>query len=89
MSDISKIWKTHSAGCMCERCQRMNAHKREEAVAMNLKLTNAEAVAVMTSLQHYLKEVEKMGEEKGVQIEKNTIKGLIAKIESMPGGEVQ
>ena len=56
---------------------------------MNLKLTNAEAVAVMTSLQHYLKEVEKMSEEKGVQIEKNTIKGLIAKIESMPGGEVQ
>ena len=56
---------------------------------MNLKLTNLEAVAAMTALQHYLKEVEKMGEEKGVQIEKNTLKGLISKIESMPAGEVQ
>ena len=55
---------------------------------MNLKLTNLEAVAVMTSLQHYLKEVEKMGDEKGVEIEKNTIKGLISTIESMPAGEV-
>jgi hypothetical protein len=62
---------------------------REEVTAMNLKLTNLEAVAVMTSLQHYLKEVEKMGEEKGVKIEKETIKGLISKIESMPAGEVQ
>jgi hypothetical protein len=58
-------------------------------MAMNLKLTNLEAVAVMTSLQHYLKEVEKMGEEKGVQIEKQTIKGLLSKMESMPAGEVQ
>ena len=56
---------------------------------MNLKLTNLEAVAVMTALQHYLKEVEKMGEEKGVQTEKNTVKGLISRIESMPAGEVQ
>ena len=56
---------------------------------MNLKLTNLEAVALMNSLQHYLKEVKKMGEEKGVLIEKNTIKGLISKIESMPAGEVQ
>ena len=56
---------------------------------MNLKLTNLEAVALMTSLQHYLKEVKKMGEEKGVLIEENTIKGLISKIESMPAGEVQ
>jgi hypothetical protein len=48
-----------------------------------------EAVAVMTSLQHYLKEVEQMSEEKGVQIEKETIKGLISKLESMPAGEVQ
>jgi hypothetical protein len=63
--------------------------KREEIIAMNLKLTNLEAVAVMTSLQHYLKEVEKMGEEKGVQTEKNTVKGLISKLESMPAGEVQ
>lgn len=56
---------------------------------MDLKLTNTEAVAVMTSLQHYLKEVEKMGEEKGVQIEKKTLKGIINRIESMPAGEVQ
>jgi len=56
---------------------------------MNLKLTNIEAVAVMTSLQHYLKEVEKMDEEKGVQIEKKTLIGIIKRIESMPAGEVQ
>ena len=55
---------------------------------MDLKLTNTEVVAVMTALQHYLKEVEKMADEKGVQIEKNTLKGLISKIESMPAGEV-
>jgi hypothetical protein len=56
---------------------------------MNLKLTNLEAVAVMNALQHYFKEVENMGEEKGVQTEKKTIKGLISKIESMPAAEVQ
>lgn len=61
----------------------------EEIKAMHLKLTNSEAVAVMTALQHYLKEVEKMGEEKGVQTEKKTVKGLISKLESMPAGEVQ
>ncbi len=56
---------------------------------MDLKITNLEAVAVMTSLQHYLKEVEQMGDEKGVQIEKETLKGLITKLEGMPAGEVQ
>ena len=56
---------------------------------MDLKLTNTEAVAVMTALQHYVKEVEKMGEEKGVQIEKKTLKGLISRLESMPAGEVR
>ena len=30
---------------------------------MDLKLTNTEAVAVMTALQHYLKEVDKMRDE--------------------------
>jgi hypothetical protein len=55
---------------------------------VNLKLTNLEAVAVMTALQHYLKEVEKKGEEKGVETEKKTVRGIINKIESMPGGEV-
>ncbi len=54
---------------------------------MNLKLNNSEEVAIMTSLQHYLKEVEKMGEEKGVQIEKKTVRGLITRLESMPTGE--
>jgi hypothetical protein len=56
---------------------------------MDLKLTNTEAVAVMNALQHYLKEVEKMSDEKGVQIEKQTLKGLISRIEAMPAGEVQ
>jgi len=45
---------------------------------MTLKLSNLEAVAVMTALQHYLKEVEKMAEEKGVETEKKTIKGFLA-----------
>ena len=56
---------------------------------MHLKLSNLEAVAVMTSLQQYLKKVEKMPEEKGVQTEKQTIKGLISRMESLPAGEVQ
>lgn len=55
----------------------------------NLGLTNTEAVAVLTAVQHYLKEVEKMKDEKGVQIEKRTLDGLISKLESMPAGEVQ
>jgi len=55
---------------------------------MDLKLTNLEAVAVMTALQHYLKEVEKMPEEKGVQIEKRTVRGMISRLESMSPGEV-
>lgn len=42
----------------------------------------------MTALQHYLKEVEKKGQEKGVETEKKTVRGIINKIESMPGGEV-
>ena len=63
--------------------------KREEIIEMDLKLTNLEAVAVMTSLQHYLKEVDTMVDEKGVRIEKDTLKGLISKLESMPAGEVQ
>ncbi len=66
-----------------------NTVNREEIKAMHLKLTNLEAVAGMTALQHYLKEVEKMSDNKGVQTEKKTIKGLISKIESMPAGEVQ
>ena len=56
---------------------------------MDLKLTNTEAVAVMTALQHYQKEVEKMPEDKGVLIEKKTLTGLIGRLESMPAGEVQ
>jgi len=56
---------------------------------MNLKLNNSEAVAIMTALQHYQKEVEKMSEEKGVKIEKKTLMELISRLESMPAGEVQ
>ena len=63
--------------------------KEKEGKTMDLKLTNTEAVAVMTALQHYQKEVEKMADEKGVQIEKKTLKGLISKLEDMPAGEVQ
>jgi hypothetical protein len=55
---------------------------------MDLKLNNLEAVALMNALQRYVKELEKSGEEKGVQIEKKTVKGLISRIESMPAGEV-
>jgi hypothetical protein len=55
---------------------------------MDLKMNNLEAVALMNALQHYLKDIEKMGEEKGVKIEKDTVKGLISRIESMPAGEV-
>ena len=56
---------------------------------MDLKVNNSEAAAIMTALQHYQKEVEKMGEEKGVKIEKKTLTGLISRLESMPAGEVQ
>lgn len=55
---------------------------------MDLKLTNLEAVAVMNALQDYLKHLEKVPAEKGVDIEKKTVKGLISRIESMPSGEV-
>jgi hypothetical protein len=57
-------------------------------MTMDLKLTNLEAVAVMNALQVYAKDLEKKGDEKGVQIERKTVKGLISKIESMPAGEV-
>ncbi len=56
---------------------------------MHLNLTNLEAVAVMTSLQHYLKEVDQVKDEKGARIEKDTVNRLIRKLESMPAGEVQ
>ncbi len=55
---------------------------------MDLKLTNLEAVAVMNALQQYKKLLEKAGDEKGVQIERKTIKDLISRIEAMPAGEV-
>jgi DNA polymerase III delta subunit len=57
-------------------------------MTMDLKLSNLEAVAVMNALQRYVKELEKSGEEKGVQIEKKTVKGLIDRMEDMPPGEV-
>ncbi len=55
---------------------------------MDLKLTNLEAVAVMNALQNYAKHLEKIGNEKGVQIEKKTVSSLISRIESMPSAEV-
>ncbi len=55
---------------------------------MDLKLTNLEAVAIMNALQTYVKQLEKAPNEKGVEIEKKTVKGLISRIESMPSGEV-
>ena len=61
---------------------------RKESKTMDLKLTNLEAVAVMNALQRYVKDLEKMGEEKGIQIEKKTVTDLIGRIESMPSGEV-
>jgi hypothetical protein len=61
---------------------------RRRGEAMDLKLTELEAVAVMNALQDYVKALEKMGEEKGVLTEKKTVKGLINRIESMPSSEV-
>jgi len=55
---------------------------------MDLKMNNLEAVAVMNALQRYLKDLKKLGDEKGVLIEKKTVEGLISRIESMPAGEV-
>jgi hypothetical protein len=66
----------------------LSFHRRKETKAMDLKLTNLEAVAIMNALQHYLKAVEKMGDEKGVLTEKRTVQGIISRIESMPAGEV-
>ncbi len=56
---------------------------------MDLKLTNLEAVALMNALQQYGKALEKMGDEKGIRTERDTVKGIISRIESMPAGEVQ
>lgn len=55
---------------------------------MDLKLSGLEASAVMNALQSYLKELEKSGDEKGILIEKKTVKGLINRMEDMPSGEV-
>ncbi|HXX54044.1 MAG TPA: hypothetical protein VEI28_05680 [Thermodesulfovibrionales bacterium] len=55
---------------------------------MDLKLSGLEASAVMNALQLYLKELERSGQEKGILIEKNTVKGLLTRLEDMPSGEV-
>lgn len=55
---------------------------------MDLKLTGLEASAVMNALQLYLKDLEKAGDEKGILIEKKTVKDLIIRMEDMPSGEV-
>lgn len=62
---------------------------KKESKPMDLKLSGVEAVAVLTALQHYQKEVEKMPSDKGVEVEKKTLKGLISRMEAMPAGEVQ
>lgn len=55
---------------------------------MDLKLNNLEVVAVMNALNRYSKDLEKMGEEKGVNIEKKTVKDLLERMKDMPPGEV-
>jgi hypothetical protein len=62
--------------------------KEKGEQTMDLKLSGLEAVAVMNALQLYLKDLEKAGDEKGILIEKKTVKGLINRIEDMPSGEV-
>lgn len=62
--------------------------KGKESKTMDLKLTGLEASAVMNALQLYLKNLEKSGEEKGILIEKKTVKNLINRLEDMPSGEV-
>ncbi|MEJ2683700.1 MAG: hypothetical protein P8Z71_04820 [Candidatus Sulfobium sp.] len=55
---------------------------------MDLKLNNLEAVAVMNALTRYQKDLEKMGDEKGINIERKTIKDLLNRMEDMAPGEV-
>lgn len=55
---------------------------------MDLKLNNLEVVAIMNALNRYAKDLEKMGDEKGVGIEKKTVKDLLNRMEDMPPGEV-
>lgn len=55
---------------------------------MDLKLNNLEVVALMNALNRYAKELEKMADEKGVNIEKKTVKDLLQRMEDMPPGEV-
>jgi hypothetical protein len=62
--------------------------KEKGELTMDLKMNNLEAVALMNALQRYVKYLEQAGEEKGILIEKKTVKDLISRIESMPAGEV-
>ena len=55
---------------------------------MDLKLSQLEAAAVMNALRFYMKDLEKAGEEKGILIEKKTVKELLTRLEDMPSGEV-
>lgn len=61
---------------------------RKESRTMDLKLSGLEASVVMNALQLYLKDLEKAGEEKGILIEKKTVKNLLLRLEDMPSGEV-
>jgi hypothetical protein len=60
----------------------------KERNLMDLKLNNLEAVAVMNALTRYQKDLEKMGDEKGINIERKTIKDLLNRMEDMAPGEV-
>lgn len=55
---------------------------------MDLKLTNLEARAVMSALTEYQKSLEKSGKDKGIEIEKKTVKDLLNRLQDMPPGEV-
>lgn len=62
--------------------------ERKENRTMDLKLSGLEASAVLNALQVYMKELEKSGNEKGILIEKKTVKDLLLRLEDMPSGEV-
>lgn len=51
---------------------------------MEIKLTDREAVAIKHALEMYLKDLEgKKGDEKGIQLEKDSVKSAIDKMDSV------
>lgn len=52
---------------------------------MELRMTDIQARVVTSALQKYLESLEKSGsEEKGVQIEIETVKGLLDRLAALP-----